>query len=280
MAGATGRIGGRVVHELTAAGAAVRALTRRPDDVQLPGGAVAMLGDLRVAASVEPAFEGVDVAYLFPVPGWPVADLLALARKAGVRRIVLLSSASLPGGPSLIERQHRANEDAVRASGMLWTFVRPTAFMANDLSWAPAIRAEDTVYHAFPDASLAPVDEHDIAAKWARAGLNQLLERNSLPQVVRHVRRSPMVVEPGREKLRHAGAAVRFRGGHEGVWDRRADAHRRGRPPRRHSPGAAPGEVPRSADRVRARSRRPAGNAGAGRRRARPAAAPYGGAPS
>ncbi|TDD11694.1 NAD-dependent epimerase/dehydratase family protein [Nonomuraea deserti] len=172
VTGATGRIGGRVVHELTAAGAAVRALTRRPDDVQLPGGAVAMSGDLRVAASVEPAFEGVDVAHLFPVPGWPVADLLALARKAGVRRIVLLSSASLPGGPGLIERQHRANEDAVRASGMPWTFVRPTAFMANDLSWAPAIRAEDTVYDAFPDASLAPVDEHDIAAVVAAALLD------------------------------------------------------------------------------------------------------------
>ncbi|MEO3888397.1 NmrA family NAD(P)-binding protein [Nonomuraea sp. B5E05] len=172
VTGATGRIGGRVVHELTAAGATVRALTRRPDEVQLPGGAVAMLGDLRVAASVEPAFEGVDVAYLFPVPGWPIADLLALARKAGVRRIVLLSSATLPGGPSLIEQQHRANEDAVRASGMLCTFVRPTAFMANDLSWAPSIRAGDTVYNAFPDASLAPVDEHDIAAVVAAALLD------------------------------------------------------------------------------------------------------------
>ncbi|MEU6718731.1 NAD(P)H-binding protein [Nonomuraea sp. NPDC046802] len=134
VAGATGRIGGRVVHQLTAGGAAARALTRRPDDARLPGGAAAMLGDLRVAASVGVALEGVDVAYLFPAPGWPLTDLLANARKAGVRRIVLLSSASLPGGPSLIERQHRANEDAVRASGMPWTFVRPTAFMANDLS--------------------------------------------------------------------------------------------------------------------------------------------------
>ncbi|MFI0421323.1 NAD(P)H-binding protein [Spongiactinospora sp. 9N601] len=172
VTGATGRIGGRVVRELTAAGAAVRALTRRPGDVRLPGGAVAVRGDLRVAESVAPAFEGVEVAHLCPVPGWPVADLLAYARKAGVRRIVLLSSASLPGGPGLIERQHRANEDAVRASGMPWTFVRPTAFMANDLSWASTIRAEGTVYDAFPDASLAPVDEHDVAAVAAAALLD------------------------------------------------------------------------------------------------------------
>ncbi|MCF6471886.1 NAD-dependent epimerase/dehydratase family protein [Nonomuraea sp. MG754425] len=172
VTGATGRIGGRVVHELIAAGAAVRALTRRPDDVRLPGGAVAVYGDLLVAASVEPAFEGVDVAYLFPVPGWPVAALLAAARKAGVHRIVLLSSAPLPGGPGVIERQHRANEDAVRVSGLPWTFVRPSALMANDLSWAPAIRAEDTVYQAFPDASLAPVDEHDVAAVVAAALLD------------------------------------------------------------------------------------------------------------
>ncbi|MFC4010858.1 NAD(P)H-binding protein [Nonomuraea purpurea] len=172
VTGATGRIGGRVIHELTTAGAAVRALTRRPDEARLPGGAAAMLGDLRVPASVGAAFEGVDVAYLFPVPGWPLADLLTHARKAGVRRIVLLSSASLPGGPNVIERQHRANEDAVRASGLPWTFVRPTAFMANDLSWAPAIRAEDTVRNAFPDASLAPVDEHDVAAVVAAALLD------------------------------------------------------------------------------------------------------------
>ncbi|WP_063780715.1 NAD(P)H-binding protein [Nonomuraea sp. SBT364] len=172
VTGATGRTGRRVVHELTAAGAAVRALTRRPGEARLPGGAVAVPGDLRVPESVEPAFEGVDVAYLFPVPGWPVADLLALARKAGVRRIVLLSSAALPGGPSLIERQHRAHEDAVRASGLPWTFVRPTAFMADDLSWAPAIRAGDTVHNAFPDASLAPVDEHDVAAVVAAASLD------------------------------------------------------------------------------------------------------------
>ncbi|MEO3805970.1 NmrA family NAD(P)-binding protein [Nonomuraea sp. B1E8] len=41
VTGATGRIGGRVVHELTAAGATVRALTRRPDEVRLPGGTLA-----------------------------------------------------------------------------------------------------------------------------------------------------------------------------------------------------------------------------------------------
>ncbi|MFE0153650.1 hypothetical protein ACFWY5_41385 [Nonomuraea sp. NPDC059007] len=41
--------------------------------------------------------------------------------------------------------------------------------MANDLSWAPAIRAEDTVYNAFPDASPAPVDEYDVAAVIAAA---------------------------------------------------------------------------------------------------------------
>ncbi|MFB4294221.1 NAD(P)H-binding protein [Nonomuraea sp. ATR24] len=172
VTGATGRIGGRVVHELTEAGAPVRALTRRPGEARLPGGAVAVPGDLREAASVEPAFDGVEVAYLCPVPGWALAGLLALARKSGVRRIVLLSSASLPGGPGLIERQHRANEDAVRASGLPWTFVRPTAFMANDLPWAPAIRAGDTVPAAFPAASLAQVDEHDVASVVAAAVLD------------------------------------------------------------------------------------------------------------
>jgi uncharacterized protein YbjT (DUF2867 family) len=56
--GATGRVGRLVVDELLRAGAAVRALTRRPEHAALPPGVEVVAGDLTVPVSLDTALEG------------------------------------------------------------------------------------------------------------------------------------------------------------------------------------------------------------------------------
>lgn len=169
VTGATGNVGAEVVAALAEAGEPVRALVRRPD-AALPSGAEAVTGDLNDPASLTDALEGVDGIFLLPgyhdMPG-----MLAKARDAGVRRIVLLSggSAALENLDNAVSAYMTLAEHAVRESGLDWTFLRPRAFMANALRWLPQLREGDTVRAQFPNVAAAAIDPADIAAVAARA---------------------------------------------------------------------------------------------------------------
>ncbi|NBH02412.1 NAD(P)H-binding protein [Amycolatopsis sp. SID8362] len=169
VTGATGNVGSEVVTALKEAGEPVRALVRRPDAV-LPDGVEAAVGDLNDPAGLGDALKGVEGVFLLPgyedMPG-----MLARAREAGVRRIVLLSggSAALENLDNAVSRYMTLAERAVRASGLDWTFLRPRAFMTNALRWLPQLRAGDTVRAQFPDVAAACVDPADIAAVAVRA---------------------------------------------------------------------------------------------------------------
>jgi uncharacterized protein YbjT (DUF2867 family) len=54
--------------------------------------------------------------------------------------------------PTSIGKRHLQLERAVAASGLSWTFVRPGAFMTNDLAWAIQIRGAGSseVFAAVP----------------------------------------------------------------------------------------------------------------------------------
>ncbi|MEV4053816.1 NAD(P)H-binding protein [Amycolatopsis sp. NPDC049688] len=169
VTGATGNVGAEVVSALAAAGAPVRALVRRPDAV-LPGGVEAAVGDLNAPDGLTDALKGVEGVFLLPgyddMPG-----MLARAREAGVRRIVLLSggSAALADMGNAVSRYMTLAERAVRESDLDWTFLRPRAFMANALRWLPQLRAGDTVRVQFPQVAAACIDPADIAAVAALA---------------------------------------------------------------------------------------------------------------
>ena len=169
VTGATGNAGAEVVAALAKAGEPVRALVRRPD-AALPDGAEAVTGDLNDPASLGDALEGVDGIFLLPgyhdMPG-----MLARARDAGVRRIVLLSggSAALENLDNAVSAYMTLAERAVRESGLDWRFLRPRAFMANALRWLPQLREGDTVRAQFPQVAAASIDPADIAAVAARA---------------------------------------------------------------------------------------------------------------
>ena len=169
VTGATGNVGGEVASALAAAGAPVRALVHRPGRA-LPAGVEAAVGDLDSPGGLTDALEGVEGVFLLSgyedMPG-----MLARARDAGVRRIVLLSggSAALADLDNAVSRYMTLSERAVRESGLDWTFLRPRAFMSNALRWLPQLRSGDTVRVQFPDVPAACIDPADIAAVAALA---------------------------------------------------------------------------------------------------------------
>jgi uncharacterized protein YbjT (DUF2867 family) len=86
--------------------------------------------------------------------------VVALAKQAGVRRIVDLSAASVTAG-----LHTNPVEQAVEESGLEWTHLRPCGFMANMLQiWAPSLRAERVVRYPFADEPMNLIHEADIAA--------------------------------------------------------------------------------------------------------------------
>jgi uncharacterized protein YbjT (DUF2867 family) len=171
VTGATGNVGGELVAALVAAGEPVRALIRREaDQARLPAGAEGVVGDLNRPASLEPALEGVRGIHL--LAGYDdLPRLLALAHEAGVERVTLQSSSSVPGGDmtNAVARYHIRSEQAVRESGLHWTFLQPNSFMSNTLQWADQLRQGDTVRERFADVRVATIDPADVAAVAAAA---------------------------------------------------------------------------------------------------------------
>jgi uncharacterized protein YbjT (DUF2867 family) len=159
VTGATGNAGGAVVEALVAAGEDVRAISGSGR-----GGTVK--GDLNDPSSVP--FAGVDAAFF--LSGYP-DDLFTAARDNGVRRAVLLSGSSTEHGDraNAITRYQMDSEDALKASGLEWTVLRPNAFFANVLRWRPQLQAGDVIREAFPHVRSAAIDTADIAAVAVKA---------------------------------------------------------------------------------------------------------------
>ncbi|MEW2409729.1 NAD(P)H-binding protein [Streptomyces griseoviridis] len=168
VTGATGTTGTDVVRHLAARGAPVRALTRDPARASLPEGVRAVPGHPRDPASLAAAFEGVEAAFLVgvfgPDDGPYDQGLVAAARAAGVRRIVKLSAIAT-GDPRLgsFGTWHLPGEEAVRASGLEWTILRPSSFASNTLGWAPAISQGIPVPNSMGDGGQGVVDPRDLA---------------------------------------------------------------------------------------------------------------------
>lgn len=161
VAGATGNVGSRVADHLRARDVPVRALSRNPP----PDG---VRGDLTKPETIAPALDGVDTVFLMLSGSAealvPTVSLLG----EHVKRIVFLSSGavddSLAEQDNPIGEWHRTVEEAIEATGVDWTFLRPHGFATNTLAWAPAIRAEGVVRGAYGEASMPLIHEKDMAA--------------------------------------------------------------------------------------------------------------------
>lgn len=167
VTGATGNVGRHVLDLLITGGHAVRALSRTPQRAVWPAGVDVVSGDLADPASLDAALTGVESVFLFAVPGSGPA-FVAAARRAGVRRVVLLSSSGVDDDAEVqdghIAAYHAEIEQALRGAGLAWTFLRPDGFAVNSLAWAGQTKAGDVIRGAYAQAAFAPVHEADIAA--------------------------------------------------------------------------------------------------------------------
>jgi uncharacterized protein YbjT (DUF2867 family) len=173
VTGATGNVGRPLVAALAAAGEQVTAVSRRIDEADVPAGVRHHQADLAEPGSLKPVLHGAEALFLltagdFAASGGDLGDVLDVARAAGTRRVVLLSSQGVGTG-----RHPADHETAVVGSGLDWTLLRPGGFHSNTLLWAGTVRAGRTVMAPFGDVALPTVDPLDIAevaAATLRAG--------------------------------------------------------------------------------------------------------------
>lgn len=165
VTGATGNVGRPLVEQLLERGHRVRALTRDPARANLPEGAEPVRGSLTDTSTLADAFTGVTAAHLISFGGDDHApltngeEILALARKAGVRRVTVLKG----------DLDKTDLDAAVEASGLEHTYLAPVEFMSNTLEWADQIREEGVVRDGFADMRSAVVHDADIASVAATA---------------------------------------------------------------------------------------------------------------
>jgi uncharacterized protein YbjT (DUF2867 family) len=172
ITGANGVVGRQVMDLLLHEGISVAAVTRGLDRTRLPGKVKVVSGDLFRPQWLETALDGVEAIQISPRATGPgLADLLKLAVKQGVQRVVLLSATTVeyPAGEARFAAQFKLAEDLVTASGLEWTVLRLADFAANALAWAPQIKAGNVVRGAYGQAATSPVHEADIAAVAAQA---------------------------------------------------------------------------------------------------------------
>lgn len=170
VTGATGDVGGQTVERLLGAGARVRVIVRRPEQVDTftSQGADARLADLGDRAAVTAALDGVDQLFLVTAATPRQAEhgrtAVDAARAAGVRAVVHLSGGdAAEHSPMPWAAAIWHVDEAVRASGLERTILHPSGFMTNLVASGAAIRRG-----VFPQTMgrgvIGWIDTADIAA--------------------------------------------------------------------------------------------------------------------
>lgn len=164
ITGATGNVGRELVGQLLDKGAPVRALGRDERKLAaLPARVEQVVGDLDNPETLEVAMQGVEHVYIVTPVTQQVINLLEAARGAGVRLVVKQSTieADRSLGPG---KWHRQQEILIEASGLDWTFLRPTMMMVNTIEWwAATIKSQGAVYFPGGKGRVSPVDPRDVA---------------------------------------------------------------------------------------------------------------------
>ncbi|MFZ9708312.1 MAG: NmrA family NAD(P)-binding protein [Steroidobacteraceae bacterium] len=168
LTGITGNIGGATARALLDKGIRFRAIARDPAKAAAwaDKGVEIVQGDLEDAAAVTRALVGVDRALLV-MPNGEHQERAEIAftrtaKAAGLKWILKLSSPeAVRGTTSPIPLAHIAAEDAIMASGMKWTFVRPSFFMQNFRGSVKTARATGKLSMPMGRGTIAVTDNND-----------------------------------------------------------------------------------------------------------------------
>ncbi|MFD9407806.1 NAD(P)H-binding protein [Streptomyces sp. NPDC059989] len=144
---------------LTSHGIAHRLASREPDRADT------VHCDLSDPATFAGALEGVRSVFLYAEAAG-IDAFVKEAVTAGVEHVVLLSSSSVlaPGAAdSPLSASHLAVEQALSASPLRTTLLRPGSFASNALGWAWSLKSGRPVRLPYPGAYCDPVHEADLA---------------------------------------------------------------------------------------------------------------------
>ncbi|GGC63084.1 SDR family oxidoreductase [Hoyosella rhizosphaerae] len=165
ISGATGQIGGRVAQRLAHHELPSRLIVRNPGKLRDPGVEVA-LGDFNHPDTLEQALVGVDTFFFVSAPeSKDRADVqrrvVDAAAQAGVRRIVYVSFVSAaPDCTFTFGRDHWHTEQAIRASGLDFTFLRDNLYQ----DVIPLFAGDDGVIRGpAADGKVGAVTRDDVA---------------------------------------------------------------------------------------------------------------------
>ena len=171
LTGITGNNGGATANALLKKGVKFRALVRDLNKAAdwATRGVQLVQGDLEDLASVQAALEGIDRAVLILPNGEDQQRLelsfIETAKQVGLPWILKLSSPeAVRGTTSPIPLAHIAAEDAIMASGMNWTFVRPSFFMQNFRSSPASAKATGKLSMPMGNGTVALTDCADAGA--------------------------------------------------------------------------------------------------------------------
>lgn len=162
VTGATGNVGRALVRMLTEAQVQVTAVARHITDADVPPGVRAVAADLAEPASLKAAFDGAEAVFLL-LAGEDPDGILDVAKTAGIRNVVLLSSQGVAGRPEAY-RHAGLFEAAVHESGLGWTVLRSGGLATNTFAWIESIRARQEAAAPFGDVGLPFIDPDDVAA--------------------------------------------------------------------------------------------------------------------
>jgi uncharacterized protein YbjT (DUF2867 family) len=168
VTGASGTVGSEVVKALAGGATKVRA-GYRSRAVNVPPGVESVALDFEKPETIRPALAGVETVFLLSNTVDPERNVVDEAKRAGVKRIVKLSVFGAPEEGFTFARWHRAVERHIEASGVPWTFLRPTGFMQNFFNYmGETIRKESAFYSSAGNGAGAHIDARDIGAVAAR----------------------------------------------------------------------------------------------------------------
>jgi uncharacterized protein YbjT (DUF2867 family) len=168
IVGASGGVGRSLLQQLLATPnpPSIRVSTRDRAKVSFPSSVEVVQGDLEDASSYPRLFNAVDRAFIYANPRAPLPQLLSAAKDGNVQYIVLLSSMTVEFDPkSNIGKTHLEAENAIKESGIAYTFIRPRNFASNTrLFWAPIMEKTGKLWMTYPRSQAAPVSEDDIVS--------------------------------------------------------------------------------------------------------------------
>jgi uncharacterized protein YbjT (DUF2867 family) len=188
VTGGTGNVGSQALKSLLAKkNLKVRALVRDAAKAQWIAdvGGELVEGELDASAAVSRAMVDVQtLALITPASAHAsqqAGKVIALAKQAGVRKIVRLSAIKASeNGPTDNTRQHGITERAIRESGMRYVFLRPNYFMQNLLGSLGSIVGEGKLYAGMGEAGIALIDARDVGDALAAAVVTDRFDGSAL----------------------------------------------------------------------------------------------------